>query len=384
MLSARDIPVLYLGALLERPEIKDLLCLLALFADPDGLGPGAGRRVPRIRRAAGRRAGGSEQMRREETPLLEALQRPGLHPGLQTLAAHLAELETMENDPAALLRHYLFGLSHYLRHLIEREPKPFVRLGCTMAIHQLLDMAAGFDQRLVAPEGAPRLAYQVREFLAHLRRRQASGERPARDSACRGRRAGRRAAADGPCRQRAGIPGRLPAEPGRRAVPDAGAERRHPHPPGLADAAGQEMDEEHCLFFVALSRARDHLVLSRAETSGTDKAVAPSPLLALIQPHLEDAGIGETAWPAGRTPAPEADDLPLTPETLPEYSSSALETYLRCPRQYYYAQSSKLPGAFGGDGYPQFHRLRPPDAALAGRRAGNRPACPRRKRSQRS
>ena len=105
---------------------------------------------------------------------------------------------------------------------------------------------------------------------------------------------------------------------------------------------------------MALSRARDHLILSRAETSGTDRDVAPSPLLALVQPQLEASGIGETAWPAGRPPAVEPGDFLLTAEALPEYSSSALETYLRCPRQYHYGQALKLPGTLS-DGYPQFH-----------------------------
>ena len=69
-------------------------------------------------------------------------------------------------------------LSHYLRHLAESEPKPFVRLGRTMAIHQLLGLAADFDRRLVAPRTHPGPPNRVRAFLAHLRRLQSSGQAP--------------------------------------------------------------------------------------------------------------------------------------------------------------------------------------------------------------
>jgi len=354
LLSAQDIPVLYLGALLQRPEVKDLLCLLALVADPGG---SALVRVAAFAEYAVPQADALAlltDMQRMETPLRDALRGADLHPGLGTLAAHLAELDTRENDPAALLRFYLFGLSRYLQHLTEGEPKPFARLGRTLAIHQILGLAGDFDRRLVAPGTRPGPPHRVREFLTHLRRLQSSGQSP------RGTVPAEAEALDAvrllTAHAAKGLEYPVVFLPnlGAGQFPTRGRSDGIPTPPGLADAAGEGLDEEQCLFFVALSRARDHLVLSRAETSGSDRAVAPSPLLALIQPHLEARGIGETAWPAGRAPAGESDDLALTPAILPEYSSSALEMYLRCPRQFHYGQALKLTGAVS-DGYPQFH-----------------------------
>ncbi len=355
LLSARDIPVLYLGTLLERPEIKDLLCLLALLADPGGSALLRVAALPEYDVPQADALAVLTQMRRAETPLREALAEPGLHPGLGRLAAHLAALEAKENEPAALLRFYLFGLSRFLRFLEAGEPKPFARRGRMLAIHQLLGLAANFPRRLVVPKTHPGTPHPIRAFLAHLRRMAASGQAP---------RGTLPAEAEGwdavrllTAHAAKGLEYPVVFVPnlGAGQFPTRGRSDGIPTPPGLADAAGGELDEERCLFFVALSRARDHLVLSRAETSGTDRAVAPSPLLALIQPHLEARGIAETTWPAGRPPAPAPDELPQTPDALPEYSSSALETYLRCPRQYHYGQTLKLPGAFTADGYPQFH-----------------------------
>jgi len=355
LLSARDVPVLYLGALLERPEIKDLLCLLALLADPGGSALLRVAAFPEYDVPQADALAVLTQMQRAETPLREALGEPGLHPGLGRLAAHLAALEAKGNEPAALLRFYLFGLSRFLQFLEAGEPKPLARRGRMLAIHQLLGLAADFPRRLVAPKTHPGPPHPVRAFLAHLRRMAASGGAP---------RGTLPAEAEGwdavrllTAHAAKGLEYPVVFVPnlGAGQFPTRGRSDGIPAPPGLADAAGEEIDEERCLFFVALSRARDHLVLSRAETSGTDRAVAPSPLLALIQPHLEARGIAETAWPAGRPPAPAPDDPPQTPDALPEYSSSALETYLRCPRQYHYGQNLKLPGALTADGYPQFH-----------------------------
>ena len=178
LLAEQGVPVLYLGALLERPEVKDLLCLLSLLSDPAG--------SALVRVAAWPEYGVPQaesltlltQIRREETPLLEALQDAGLHSGLVLLGRHLAELETMDDDPAALLRHYLFGLSAYLPRMAEREPKLFLQTAQKLALHQLLGLAAGFDKRLIAPKSSPGPPSKTREFLSHLRRLSAAGAGP--------------------------------------------------------------------------------------------------------------------------------------------------------------------------------------------------------------
>ena len=353
-LAERDVPVLYLGALLERPEVKDLLCLLSLLSDPSGSALVRVAAWPEYAIPQADSLTLLTQIRREETPLLEALQDPCLHPGLVTLGRHLAELDTMDDNPAALLRHYLFGLSAFLHHLAGREPKPFRQIGQRLALHQLLGLAAGFDKRLVAPRTESGPPGKTRAFLSHLRRIAAAGAAP------RGTLPPEAEALDAvrllTAHAAKGLEFPVVFVPNLSAgqFPARGRHDGIPEPPGLAEPCGDVLDEEACLFFVALSRAREHLILSRAETRGDgEKAIAPSPLLACLN------SLSETPWPAGRKHTDESPDSPAPPAgPLPEHPQSALESYGRCPRQYYYAHVLKLPGAshnlLGGGGYPQF------------------------------
>ena len=175
LLSAQAIPVLYLGVLLDRPEVKDLLCLLSLRADPGG---SALLRVASWPEYAVPQSDSLlflAKLRREETPLVEALQDPALPSGLQALGRHLAALAGAEDDPAAVLRGYLFGPARFLRDLLHSEAS-CEQISRRLAIHQLLGLAAGFDQRLVV--SASKSHGKVRDFLTHLRRLDSAGASP--------------------------------------------------------------------------------------------------------------------------------------------------------------------------------------------------------------
>ncbi len=355
LLSVRDIPVLYLGALLERPEVKDLLCLLSLFADKDGSGLLRVAAFPEYAVPQAETLALLQRVSFDQTPMAEALQDVNLPDGLRRLGGHLAELETMENDPAGLLRHYLFGQSRYLRHLTANETQSFLRMQRLMAIHQLLGLAATFDQRIVTPHGQAGPTGKVREFLTHLRRLLAAGESlrgavPPEAEELDAVRILTAHAAKG-----LEYPVVFLPNLGAGQFPARGRHDGIPEPPGLAPSAGQAADEEDCLFFVALSRARDVLVVSRSETSGSDRAIKPSPLLSFIQPWFEAKGVEESVWPSGRAASESEEALMPAPEDLPTYSASALETYQRCPRQYYYQYEMNLTGTFTLGGYPQFH-----------------------------
>ncbi|GAB4462105.1 MAG: hypothetical protein OHK0029_28330 [Armatimonadaceae bacterium] len=127
-------------------------------------------------------------------------------------------------------------------------------------------------------------------------------------------------------------------------------------PPLIEMEGGAVQDEEARLFFVALTRARDHLILSRAERYGAySRRHDPSPLLHLVEdaPHLR-----LEQWRFPTTPAPTMEHRAerFSAETLEEELEAAtpvpaekpyvevgdVDTYLRCPRRYYYEKVLEL------------------------------------------
>jgi CRISPR/Cas system-associated exonuclease Cas4 (RecB family) len=123
--------------------------------------------------------------------------------------------------------------------------------------------------------------------------------------------------------------------------------------PGLQDEntdpgdAAAHLAEEACLFYVALTRARDELVLSRAEQYGRMRYKA-SPFLAPIVSALGER-LHRDQWP----PARQAVRRPVVAGNrslfaLPErviqepVRHSEIEMYQRCPRQYAYRYVYKL------------------------------------------
>jgi superfamily I DNA/RNA helicase/Zn-dependent peptidase ImmA (M78 family) len=106
------------------------------------------------------------------------------------------------------------------------------------------------------------------------------------------------------------------------------------------DAAHDE--EETCLFYVAITRARDELILSRPEHIGR-RSARPSPFLAPIERRLGE-NLLRLNWPATRASesalsAREPDDGHIGQDAIqPDdtLSVAAIETYARCPRQYAY------------------------------------------------
>ena len=142
----------------------------------------------------------------------------------------------------------------------------------------------------------------------------------------------------------------------RASSPPAPRRRCCPHFPNDTDAEAEiesELAEEERLFFVALTRARDYLVLSRAQKYGRMSAKV-SPLLAAVENAAE---WGREVWvglPAESLP-PSATGLSLASEGLSHIPvveggsdseptpAADLDLYLRCPRRYYYRRILALP-----------------------------------------
>src|SRR5262249_37610481 len=115
-----------------------------------------------------------------------------------------------------------------------------------------------------------------------------------------------------------------------------------PPPPGMIEGVdGSDEDDPHlveeaCLFYVALTRARDELVLSVAERYGA-MSYRPSRFLAPIEARL-GRRLSHERWARVGAAELEAIATRATSASQPgePLTAFALETYQRCPRQYAY------------------------------------------------
>jgi superfamily I DNA/RNA helicase/Zn-dependent peptidase ImmA (M78 family)/CRISPR/Cas system-associated exonuclease Cas4 (RecB family) len=361
-LEEHGIATQHLGPLFEREEIKDLLALLSLASEPDGAALARIARFPiysipdadvfRLLRAA----------REENRPFPGALSLATTLPdlsdsgraGLQRLHYDLRNI-AYHGDAWRLLARYLFETSDYLRPILADAGLAATKK--RLGIYQLLVTAQGLARRFAEEPEHSRSG-----FLAYLRLLLACGqERSIRPPAEASEIDGVRIMT---VHQSKGlefpvvylpnlIEGQFPPRRGSRmAAP----------PPELLraaedDAEADEGASEECLFFVAMSRARDELVLCRPRT-WQSKAAAPCRLLAEIEPLLAGSSTESAFWPADihTPPVVASAATPQGPQSPPQtWSVSALEQYQRCPRQFYYQRVARLPRREAESAYLAFH-----------------------------
>ncbi len=123
-------------------------------------------------------------------------------------------------------------------------------------------------------------------------------------------------------------------------------------PPGLVEAqqgaAPAPHAEERRLAYVAMTRARDELILTWSERARGARVARPSPFLAEALDHpparLHQAVDPVLALEAlGTPPAEPTPPARGTPAAPRELSFSQLDSYLACPRQYRYRYVTGLP-----------------------------------------
>ena len=345
-LERLGVPLLYLGDLFERDEIRDLLSLIALDAEFGSVGL--------VRVAQFPEYGASKEdalavlgwMRKQEVAVLDALKRVDEIPdiseqgrtGLAKLASHLRGTGP-STSPWTMLATYLFERSNYLEALVAASDAKSQQM--RVAIYQFLKVcsehtASGDTSR--------------RRLLERIRRLEAlSDDRIFRAVASE--------ATDMDAVRVMTIHGSKGLEfkgvhlPGlaTRYMPSNRQWSRCPPPPGLAKLGTLPQDhdaEEECLFFVALSRARDHLHLSRPERYTTQTA-SPSKFLGLIAgPNPRRApAVTVTTIPAPLQP-PQPNDT---------YGERELSLYIKCPARYRYEVINGLRGTGDSSAYVKFH-----------------------------
>ena len=351
-LQRLGIPVLYLGDLFERPEIRDLLSLLSIDAEPGGIGVVRVAQFPEYRVARPDvltlLAWAQENNLTVMAALAQVNQVDGLteagRTGLAQLQRHLEGFGP-HTSPWRMLTTYLFERSDYLRPLcLADDPQSQQRL---LAIFQLLEFCQGH----AAP--AHPLAAR-RELLDAIRRLEALDE----DRLFREVPMGARHLNAVPMLTIHASKGlefpvvHLPAL-ATRYTPASRRSSRCPPPAGLEHLTMDQADhaaEEESLFFVALSRAQNVLSLSRA-TRYTRQNSSPSPFLgtlAAVLPPPQPAPVAPAV--ARASPAWEPQ------EPKPAYPARDLEIYANCPAQYRYEVVDGLRGPRDSLAYVRFHR----------------------------
>lgn len=272
------------GGLLTRPDIRKLLALLERLADP--FGPARSAALPEgIEVPHGADAYDTlTELLYGKAGLARGLSEPEAVTTLLMLALAFRERETVLR-PADT--HPLRSFLEHLRRL--------ARLGSAPSLPEASDQDT---VRLLTVHGAKGLEFPV-VFVPNL------------------------------------AVGRFPPRPGQGlltpAPPEEGESATKAEPGAVAS------EEEARLFFVALTRARDHLVVSRAVRHGRMSA-RPSPLLECLNDIDE---VQTVFWKSGEdTLEPPPPELP---ELKPEVKAPDAELYLRCPKRYELQVVQELP-----------------------------------------
>jgi CRISPR/Cas system-associated exonuclease Cas4 (RecB family) len=128
---------------------------------------------------------------------------------------------------------------------------------------------------------------------------------------------------------------------------------RCPPPAGLLseEMLDWEGEEEECLFFVAISRAQDHLCISRARQYGKRES-RESPLLQLVRGRLPKAVVKPKSTVALQGKRSER----ITNQTAAQpFYEQELRDYLVCPLKYYYRHLLKISDRRSDSPYAQSH-----------------------------
>lgn len=354
-LEAAGVPVLYLGDLFERAEVSDLLALVSFVAEPHRGGLLRVAELPAYRTplpdVLAFLAYANQTEQRPADALADLATIAGLSAeGKTSLGRLAADLDGIgfRTGPGTFLSHMLFDRGALLRDYLGGDtPADQQR---RLAIHQLLQFAIENN----GGAGDPK-----RAMLQWIRRLEVLGdERALREPP---------AAVEGIDAVRLmtvhaskGLEFKVVHLPmlGSGMFPLRRQGDRCPAPEGLLPTSpiDDHEEEEECLFYVALSRARDHLSLSRAERySDKQKSNAATPFVQITS-FLPRSPTVEATW-AKKLPPQKADthrsDLA---RAMREHDGRDVELYIDCPRRYLYQLVLGLSGGRDDTAYVRFHR----------------------------
>lgn len=356
-LEARGIPILYLGSLFERPEVKDLLAWLSLLVDRRAMGLARPTGAPGFTLDLGDVALISRALGDDATDALGWAKSPpdGLsdqgHAAItayaalfQGLSAAAAPWETLArllldrtriaadiasaDDVASRARGIaIWQFMNFVRvqplprgdaitTLLERIRR-LVRLSDDRDLRHIPQAASGIDAvRLMTMHGSKGLEFPVVHVPGMTK-------------------------------------GTLPrgAQPPACAPPDGMIEGATGHGREITDR--EHVEEQQCLFYVALSRARDRLILYSPNQNVSGGTRNPSPFIDRMGGGLVRSVVTPRDYGVVTAEAP----VPIRYSGAPRFRQSELSLYERCPRRYFYTHVLKLGGRRTTTPYEDMHEV---------------------------
>lgn len=355
-LEQRGIPVLHLGSLFEREEVRNLLALLSLAVDRFGDGltrvgamPRYGLTLQDVHLATRhlRQTGGRALVSLNALAEMQGLSKEGAR-GLALLASDLEGL-TVSASAWDFLAHYLLDRSELLRELAGRES--ILERMRAVALWQFLNFVR---ERSPAGSGLPiqRTLDRVRQLVLLAEERDLR-QVPAGALHIDAVRLMTVHGSKGLEFEAVHVPGLTTA-----SFPASNRGQRCPPPQGMIAGAENlsvadesrlsQEHEEQCLFFVAVSRARSHLRLYAARLQANGNNRKPSAFLEWIPGAL----VTEIARPAIMPgPGHRPDKVTVLPQGVANLTDSQLSLYAKCPRRFFYTHvlglgNAKKPTAF--------------------------------------
>jgi superfamily I DNA/RNA helicase/Zn-dependent peptidase ImmA (M78 family) len=319
-------PTLYIGQLLERPEIKDLIAVIAATSN------------------------------RQSAALARMCEMPEYAGRREIMDEHLTQLDHYIDRPSSLVRTYLFEISRFLELGAAQSIVGSNELLAKLAIRQFIDLIDGFDRRVVKPasDDAPNRCVQLFNYLRRVAGIGSAVNLPESDavSEINAIKVMTIHSAKGLEFPAVYLPnlneGKFPARSPHDGIPEV---------EGLSQVEVEQADEEECLFFVALSRARDNLLVTYYRYKDNGAPIGASPYLQSLSSAMSCGVMTFTDQSEERPDNSKVDQaiesIPAKP--LPLYSLSELEIYLRCPRKYYFEKVAKVEGAVVDAGYLNYY-----------------------------
>jgi superfamily I DNA/RNA helicase/Zn-dependent peptidase ImmA (M78 family) len=348
-LEDRGIPVLHLGSLFEREEIRDLLALLTLAVDRFGDGLARIGAMPRYGMSLQDVRLATSYLRTKSGRALISLPELGTIPGIsesgaQGLARLAADLDGLSASASAwdYLAQYLLDRSEFIRQLTSEDEATDQMRG--VAVWQFLNFVR---ERSPTTGGHPiqRTLDRVRQLVLLAEERDlrqvpagALHLNAVRLMTVHGSKGLEFEAVHVPSLTAASFP--VYYRPPRCPAP-AGMIEGAEDLTATEEARASQTHEEQCLFFVACSRARSFLRLSGTRSK-------PSPYLQWIPPALSAVISNPAVISVPKVPI---DMKPVPASALAELTEARLSLYEKCPLRFFYTHilglgNARKPTAF--------------------------------------